>query len=147
MVSLRHFTPADAQALLQSQYSTMTIKQIQDMIADWNQLAYQGKYFEVFAILRDETIVGQISLYQHSPSVLEIGPVVYPAHQRHGYAKKAMMLALEIARDKGYRIAEQQIRCDNTASLALHESLGFETDGYRYTNRKGHEVLIYLKSL
>lgn len=147
MVSLRHFTPADAQALLESQYSSLTIEQAQDMIADWNQLTFQGKYFEVFAILRDETIVGQISLYQHSPSVLEIGPAVYPAHQRHGYAKEAMMLALEIARGKGYRIAEQQIRCDNAASIALHENLGFETDGYRYTNRKGHEVLIYLKPL
>ena len=106
MVSLRHFTPADAQVLLESQYSDMSLEQAQDMIADWNQLTFQGRYFEVFAILQDKTIVGQISLYQHSPSVLEIGPVVYPAHQRHGYAKEAMELALGIAKSKGYRIAE-----------------------------------------
>lgn len=41
----------------------------------------------------------------------------------------------------------QQIRADNVASIALHNSLGFETDGYVYTNKKGNEVLIYIKVL
>jgi hypothetical protein len=41
----------------------------------------------------------------------------------------------------------QQIRADNVVSSALHNSLGFETDGYVYRNKKGNEVLIYIKVL
>ena len=57
------------------------------------------------------------------------------------------MLAMDIAKSKGYKVVMQQIRADNVASIALHNSQGFETDGYVYTNKKGNEVLIYIKVL
>ncbi len=44
-------------------------------------------------------------------------------------------------------IVSQQIRTDNIASLNLHAKLGFETDNYIYKNRRGNDVLIFLKNL
>ena len=36
------------------------------------------------------------------------------------------------------------LTADNGASIALHEKLGFQTDGYLYTNAKGRKVLLCL---
>ncbi len=58
-----------------------------------------------------------------------------------------MNAALEIAESKGYKIVLQDIRSDNIASIALHQSLGFETDKYAYVNKKGNEVFLFLKAL
>ena len=44
-------------------------------------------------------------------------------------------------------IRERYIYGDNVVSIALHEKLGFETDGYVYKNAKGRDVLIYSKCL
>ena len=108
---------------------------------------YKEKYFEMFAIVKNEEMVGCISLYQHSENVISCGPEIFDAYQRQGVAKEAMSLTMDIAKSKGYKVVLQQIRADNVASIALHNSLGFETDGYIYRNKKGNEVLIYLKSL
>ena len=56
-------------------------------------------------------------------------------------------LLTKVAKEKGYKIVFQQIRTNNVASIALHSSLGFETNGLIYTNAKGNQVAIYLKSL
>ena len=40
-----------------------------------------------------------------------------------------------------------QVRPDNLASVRLHEKLGFESDEKIYRNRKGHDVLIFVKPL
>ena len=58
-----------------------------------------------------------------------------------------MQILLKEAAEKGYRIIQQQVRTTNTASIRLHEKLGFETDGYIYKNKHDHDVLIYLKAL
>jgi len=147
MIKLRNFINDDAAVLQQSVYPNMPVEQIKEMIANWDKKEFQDRYFEMFAVLDDEEIVGTISLYQHSKQVISIGPEVFSDYRRKGFAKEAMRLASDVARNKGYKIVCQQIRTDNVASIALHQSLGFETDGYVYTNRKGREVLIYLKAL
>ena len=58
-----------------------------------------------------------------------------------------MIYACDIAKEKGYKIVSQQIRINNMASIALHSSLGFETNGLIYTNAKGNQVLTYSKHL
>jgi L-amino acid N-acyltransferase YncA len=58
-----------------------------------------------------------------------------------------MICACQIAKEKGFKIVSQQIRVNNIASIALHSSLGFETNGVPLTNAKGKQVFIYLKSL
>ncbi len=52
-----------------------------------------------------------------------------------------------IAKKKEYKIVSRQIRVDNTASLALHRALGFETDGAVFQNAKGNSICFYLKCL
>ena len=146
MVILRDFQSFDSSAL-QEQYTSMSIGDIQSMIYDWNKREYQGRYFEMFAVVNDGVIVGTISLYQHTVSVVSIGPEIFPAYRRRGFGKEAMLLVLRTAREKGYKIVAQQIQCDNAPSIALHESLGFETDRYIYTNRKGKEVFLFYKAL
>jgi L-amino acid N-acyltransferase YncA len=58
-----------------------------------------------------------------------------------------MRLLLTYAKEKGYKIIQQQVRTDNLPSRKLHEKLGFETDEYVYANRKGHDIVLYLKAL
>ena len=147
MIVLRNFTKADAFALQRIKHPNLSIEQIEALIHEWNLKQVNSKYFEMFAILLDENIVGTISLYQHSAEVISIGPEIFKAYRQKGLAKEAMICACTKAKEKGYKIVFQQIRTNNVASIALHSSLGFETNGLTYTNAKGNQVAIYLKSL
>ena len=69
------------------------------------------------------------------------------ARLEKGMDNPSLKLAMDIAKNKGYKIVLQQIRVNNVSSIALHDRLGFETDEYVYRNKKGNEVCIYLKSL
>ncbi|MBE6566299.1 MAG: GNAT family N-acetyltransferase [Ruminococcaceae bacterium] len=147
MIVLRNFTKADAFALQRIKHPNLSIEQIEALIHEWNLKQVNSKYFEMFAILLDENIVGTISLYQHSAEVISIGPEIFKPYRQKGLAKEAMICACTKAKEKGYKIVFQQIRTNNVASIALHSSLGFETNGLTYTNAKGNQVAIYLKSL
>ena len=147
MVFLRKIKKEDALRLQEFQYSNLSTEQVESLICDWNKNQFNGKYFEMFAIVLDEDIVGTISLYQHSSQVVSIGPDVFCEYRRKGFAKEAMICACQMAKEKGFKIVSQQIQVNNTASIALHSSLGFETNEFVYTNAKGNQVSIYLKSL
>ena len=144
---LRHFEYDDAAALQKLSYNDMPLKEIQSMICDWRKCEYKGKYFEMLAVIHNGGIVGEASLFEISDTVISIGIRVFPAYQRQGFGKKAVDTALEIAKNKGYKIVSQQVRSDNAPSIALHQSLGFETDGREYINQKGNKVIIFLKAL
>ena len=101
----------------------------------------------MFAIVKDGEIVGSVSLYQLSESVISCGLEIYESYRKQGIGSEAMILVMDKAREMGYKIVSQQIRIDNVASIALHNMLEFETDGYIYKNKKGNEVIIYMKSL
>lgn len=147
MIVLRNFTKADAFALQRIKHPNLSIEQIEALIHEWNLKQVNSKYFEMFAILLDENIVGTISLYQHSAEVISIGPEIFKPYRQKGLAKEAMICACTKAKEKGYKIVFQQIRTNNVASIALNSSLGFETNGLTYTNSKGNRVAIHLKSL
>ena len=147
MIVLRNFTKADAFALQRIKHPNLSIEQIEALIHEWNLKQVNSKYFEMFAILSDENIVGAISLYQHSAEVISIGPEIFKPYRQKGLAKEAMICACTKAKEKGYKIVFQQIRTNNVASIALNSSLGFETNGLTYTNSKGNRVAIHLKSL
>ena len=125
----------------------MSKQAIEKMIGDWNSLDYQGKYFEMFAIVQAEQVVGTLSLYEHSKSVVSIGIELFSGACGKGYGTNAMNRALDICREKGYKIVCQQVRADNLASIKLHRKVGFETDDYIYKNQKGQDVLLFLKAL
>jgi len=147
MIHLRNFAPEDAKLLQRTQCPDLSLQEVEHLICEWNQKQLNGKYFEMFAVLLDGNPVGTVSLYQHTTEAISIGPEIFQAYRRKGYAKQAMICALHIAREKGYKIVFQQIRVDNAASIALHASLGFETSGLVYTNAKDNPVAVYLKSL
>ncbi len=117
------------------------------MIHDWSMLSYNGRYFEMFAIQEDATVVGSISIYERSQSIASLGIEIFAPYRRKGYAYDAMRLLMEHAKRKGFKIILQQVRNDNHASIRLHGKLGYETDGQVYENQKGHKVLIYLMPL
>ena len=144
MISIRHFTEHDAAIIQQKQYTETPTADIHKMISEWETNTCQGRFFEMFAITSDDTIIGSVSLYEHSKSVVSIGVEVYPDQRRNGYAAKGMRLIMDHARNLGYRIVQDQVRTDNQASIALHNRLGFETDGYVFKNKKGKDVLFYL---
>ena len=147
MIRLRSFTAHDALIIQQKQYPDMPAEDIRKMIAEWETNSYQGKLFEMYAITAGNTVVGSISLYEHTKNVASIGIDIYPDERRKGYASEAMRLMADRARTLGYRIIQDQVRADNQPSIALHQNQGFETDGYVYQNTKGESVFLYLLCL
>ena len=147
MIFLRKLKKEDAFALQEYGYSDLSIEQVEALICDWNKKQFNGKYFEMYAIVFEGKIVGTISLYQQSSEVVSIGPEVFCEYRRKGFAREAMICACQIAKGKGFKIVSQQIRTNNAASIALHCSLGFETSELVFTNAKGNQVSIYLKCL
>ena len=63
-----------------------------------------------------------ISLYEHSKWVVSCGPQIFEGECRKGYGYEALLRALLVAHDKGYKIAVAQIRTDNTASIAWEKT-------------------------
>ena len=147
MILLRNFKKEDASELQKYVYSDLSTEQVEALICEWYKKQFNGKYFEMYAIVSDEKIVGTISLYQHSSEVISIGPEIFCEYRRKGFAKEAMICACQMAKEKGFKIVSQQIRTNNAASIALHCSLGFETNELVFTNTKGNQVYIYLKCL
>ena len=145
MVTIRKYNHEDAESLQQSQYPDMTLSEISEIIDQWNSCAYRGRFFELFAIVSDESIIGYVSLYEHSKNVASAGVEVIKEERRKGTASEALSLLMRYASTKGYRIILDQVRKDNIASIRLHEKLGFESDGYVYRNQRNQEIVLYLK--
>ena len=101
----------------------------------------------MFAIINNDTVVGMISMYEHSKSVISIGPEIFEEYRRQGFAKSAMEKVISIAQRKQYAIVLQHVRINNEASIKLHESLNFEKDNSIYKNKKGNDIYLYLKCI
>lgn len=54
---------------------------------------------------------------------------VAPGHQGKGIGRRLMTTLIAAARDAGAHVMLADIEAGNTASIALHKSLGFETVG------------------
>lgn len=146
MITLRHFENKDSLILKKYKFNDKTLDEIADIINKWQELEYNGKYFEMFAVCNEDRVVGNISLYQHGDYIISIGPEIYAEFRRQNLAYEGMKRALNLAREKGYKIVSAQIRTDNSASINLHKKLGYILDG-EYINKKGNPVYIYLKLL
>ena len=68
---------------------------------------------------------GGITLHSISGDCFSYGIAVSPAFRRQGIAKTALLLLFQELSSKNFRRAAVDIHADNTASLALHQSLGF----------------------
>ena len=147
MLELRHFTRQDAAFLQTSLYPGIAAEEALRLIEAWDTCVYQNRYFEMFAVTCDSALIGCVSLFEHSPSVVSAGIEIIDSERNKGYGAQAMAKLIDLARQKGYRIMLDQLRRDNRASVRLHEKLGFESDGYVYRNQKNHETLLYIKPL
>lgn len=143
MVSLREFEDSDAAVLRDGQCPSADMDEVIGLIGSWKEKTYNGRYFEMLAVTQDGRAVGSVSLLERSPGIVSAGIEIFPDERRKGYAAEAMRLILARAAEKGYKGVQDQVAQDNLASRTLHEKVGFETDGYVYTNSRGHDVLIY----
>ena len=147
MVVLRHFLEQDAGFICGNVYPDLTIDGAAAMIREWNSGVHQGKYFEMFAVLSGDDIVGYASLLEHSHSTVSAGIEILITDQNKGFGAQTLATLIDLAVSKGYRIMFDQVRADNLASIRLHEKLGFESDKYIYRNRKNKEIILYIKPL
>lgn len=113
--------------------------ELQPMLKESMARQHEGRYYEQFAIVADECMVGLASLYAHVDGTVSEGIEIFGTFRRCGFAAKAIMLLKDRARQEGYRVLTAQVRTDNDASLALHERAGF-TVGRTFVNKRGHEV-------
>ena len=147
MVTIRHFTREDAELLPKSLFPGLTASEASEMIGEWNTGVYNGRAFEMFAILSEGKIIGYVSLYEHSRSVASAGAEVMAEERGKGAAESALRCLMRYAAERNYKVILDQVRRENRASIRLHEKLGFESDGYVYRNQRDQEVVLYLKLL
>lgn len=147
MISIRRFEYGDAPVLRQKQSPNLSEEDIRELIGAWNTGHYEGKRFWMFALIRGGSIVGSVSLYERSKSVVSAGVEVFEGERGRGYGTDGLRLMIEKARELGFRAMLDQVSADNGPSKIMHEKLGFETDGYIYKNAKHRDVLIYLLCL
>lgn len=147
VTELREFTYDDMAALRKNGYGKYSMDELRGIVDTWHKKVHDGNYFEMLAVVSGYAVVGSVSLYARSANIVSCGVEIYPEYIRKGFACTALGLALEKAKNAGYKIVVSQIRSDHAASIALHEKLGFESDGYEYVNKKGNKVLVFLKSL
>ena len=145
MLTLRKFEAMDTE-LVASRFN-LNPDGAKDLINEWNMQTFNGKHFEMFAIINNDTVVGMISMYEHSKSVISIGPEIFEEYRRQGFAKSAMEKVISIAQRKQYAIVLQHVRINNEASIKLHESLNFEKDNSIYKNKRGNDIYLYLKCI
>ena len=145
MLTLREFEAMDTEII--ASRLNLDLDGAKNLINEWNTRIFNGNYFEMFAIINNDTVVGMISMYEHSKSVSSIGPEIFEEYRRQGFAKSAMEKVISIAQRKQYAIVLQHVRINNEASIKLHESLNFEKDNSIYKNKKGNDIYLYLKCI
>ena len=146
MISLRPVRNNDKSILNDTSYAEMTAETMEKMLTESLAKNHDSKYFELFAVMDDTVCVGFVSLYETSPGVISCGPEIKPQYRQQGYGYSAVRIALERANLMDYTKAIAQIRQDNTASIALHQKLGF-AQCRSFLNRHGHPVFEFQKTL
>lgn len=148
MIKLRQFTISDIDFILNNWSNTERIKgcyfpndakKLTKIINEWAAKSYQGKYFEQFAIVHSECIVGMISLYEVNISAVSAGVSIDKKYYRNGYAMQALNLIKEVAKSKGYKKLVSTCRTNNNASIKLHEKFKFNNQA-KSINKKGNEI-------
>jgi len=139
--TIRPATPADAPVISAIYnhsvlHSTATYQETPESVDDrraW--LAAHGPAHPVLVAEVDGTVAGWASLSPfHSRSAfrhtVESSVYIAEAFHRQGLARTLMLDLLARARTAGHHVILAIISADQTASLALHTSLGFEKAGH-----------------
>lgn len=139
MITIRNFTIQDIPNMQEDYYMHKTHSELEKMINDMNTKTCDGRYFEAFAIVVNDHVVGYVSLYEQSKETVSCGVLIYPSYRRKGYAFEGMSLVIKESKHKGYNAIIAHVRTDNVESICLHRKLGYEVNK-KYINRKGNEV-------
>lgn len=105
--------------------------------------------FQIEAVATGD-LVGTLNTHTTDRRVgtFRYGIAIAPAHQRKGYAAEAIRLVLRFFfEEKRYQKVNVEIYSFNTASIQLHERLGFILEGRLrrtvYTAGQFHDALVY----
>ena len=101
-----------------------------------------------------ETLAGEyagfigVPVTERRNGTFKYGIAILPQQQRRGYASEAIMILLRHYFDElRYQKVNASVYSFNTASIGLHERLGFQLEGRLrqmvYTDGKFHDELIY----
>lgn len=127
-------------------YQGCEAAELRPMLADTALKSHQGRYFEQFSVRVNGCTVGTASLLEQETDTVSDGIEIFSVFRKCGFASDALARLIETARDRGYARMTAQVRTDNKASQALHRKLGFAA-GLPWINRKGNEVITYVKEL
>ena len=146
MITLQPFTHADYSAYAAFN-PNVTSNIFNAYLSQWSSRSYEGRYFDMLAVVADHNLVGYCSLAETAEGYISEGIEIYPPYRRRGYAKEAVGQLLHHATALGCSQVYAQIRTDNTPSLHLHTSLGFSPVGEPFLNSRGQEVLLLVYKL
>ena len=146
MLKLQAIKYQDRELLRSTSLEAMANDEWEKMISESTARSHNRQYFEMFIVAEGDTVVGYVSLYSHSPHIISCGPEIKPQYRRQEYAYQAESLALKMSKSLGYTVAVAYIRESNSASIRLHEKLGFEQDS-TFVNDKNNEMRLYIKAL
>lgn len=137
---------AEADLPVLAYYHCCTAEDLLPMLEESRAQCHEGRYYEQFAVQMNGCLVGGVSLYAHDAETVCNGVEIFPPFRQCGFAARALTLLSDIARERGYTVQTAQVRTNNTASIALHRSLGM-TAGEPWINRNGNEVVTFRKTL
>ena len=127
-------------------YDKMSIKEKTDMISESISKKHSNQYFEFLVVYDNDAVVGFINLYAHSEHAISCAPEIKAEFQGKGFGYLAVTLALKYASEKGYTKAVADIEEKNTASITLHNKLGFKLER-RYLSKNNRMFSFYTKQL
>ncbi len=146
MIRLEPVSEANISDFAGTAYEAMPADEKLNMIRESAFREHDGAYFELLAVYDDDRVVGFMSLYAHSAHIISVGPEIKEDLRHNGYGYLGETRALQYVKDAGYTLAVASVREDNTASVALHEKLGFE-EGVRCLSKRGNPIRVYIKAL
>ncbi len=127
-------------------YDNMSAEEKRNMIMESISKTHNKQYFEIFVVYKNDIVIGFMNLFAHSKHIISCGPAIKEEFQGNGYGFEAQSLALQYAKKNGFTIAVGGVDENNTASISLHEKLGFELDR-KYKNNQGRIIRLYIKAL
>lgn len=108
------------------------------------QGAFTQKAFAAFGIFANEALLAYISFYHAAGEMEILNLAVEPGRRRQGLGRRALFMALQVARKMGMQRVFLEVRQNNFAALALYASAGFASVGRRsgYYPDTGEDALI-----
>ena len=146
MIKLKPIEKTDIDKLNNTSYANMPNEKKIQMILESNEENHQGNFFKFFLVENDEETVGVINMFAQSKSVVRVAPEIKEKYRGKGFAKQALLLSCDYAKQLGYKLIYADIIENNVASIKLHESLGFEYV-QDFLSSRGKKLKMFIKLL